>query len=203
MTRIGKMLALTIAATFAISGFCTLSFADGDPAITVAGVEGNTLLREVGEYMWSRPEKGQNIYAGDRLRLRNGELEIDFPQGSMTVFDLGELEIPVELADGYAEPWANDLRLYIGDYAFDMLAGEQSLKIRTLFGEIETNGPAKFSLKITVSGTDLNVFSGSVTVSHRSPASLNPQTVEAGNSAMISKKKIRLSTGRAKALPAS
>ena len=158
--------------------FCAFSIPGfADDGIVIMEVKGNALYREVGDYLWKNPEAGQGIYAGDNLQVRHGEALIDFPQGSVTISETGRIELPVDLVDGFSEPWDNELILLIGNYAIDFTgdAIRPVLKITTAFVEIEVDAMAKITLKNSAKANRLSVIAGTVTVRHRWIHALTPK----------------------------
>lgn len=178
--------------------FAGTAFADSEPEITITDLKGEAFVREAGDYMWRRPEAGQMLFAGDHLQLRSGELRIAFPQATLQVFDRSRLELPVELVDGFAEPWNNDLVLLIGSFEVSHVGSLSvpPLKITTSFGQIVIEGSASFTLRNDPGSSNLNVLSGQVTVRHRWKSDLPPAVVSAGSGLLLTSKGLRPMTDR-------
>lgn len=193
-TIIQVVLALTIVA-FTVTAFA-------DDTISVTELEGSALVREVGEYLWRSPEVGQAVYAGDRIRLRSGEMKMVFPQGSMLMYGNGEVELPVALVNNLVEPWNNDLALFVGSYDFDLSeeVTEQPLHLVTLFGRIVASHAAKFDIRVTPKGTILTVLSGQVRVHHRLLRDVYAKNVKAGDVLRINSEAMRIYKGEAAVL---
>lgn len=163
------------------------AFGQEEPAIEYSMIRGDCLAREVGEYLWRRPNEGQAIYAGDRIRLRNGEARIEFPQFTFRMFEYAEVEVPVQLIDGFAEPWQNDLELFVGSYSFEFNENSKlnPIKLVTMYGDISVETDARFSVEITVDGIEINVLSGSISLKHRNVGSHKQVKVNQSHAAQI------------------
>jgi len=182
----------------------TLAFSStvfADEVIRVTDVKGDALFRELGDYMWSKPEIGQFIFAGDRLRVRFGEAAIEFPQGTLRIIDQGEVELPVQLVDGFAAPWKNDLTLFIGSYEFESNGSEGRLKIQTLFGVIDVGGAARFTIDTNVNGSEIKVLAGNVRIKHRKNRTQSPITLGSGQSLGIGLRGFQLAKGNIGVVP--
>lgn len=163
------------------------AYGSDEPTIEFTVVQGDCLVREVGEYFWRGPEEGQAIYVGDRIRLRNGEVRIDFPQFTFYMFEYAEIEVPVILIDDFAEPWKNDLELFIGSYTFDFRENAVSspIKLITQYGDIMVDNPARFSLEISQQGCEFSVLSGKVDVRLRNSISNKSTIIKTGQTAQM------------------
>jgi hypothetical protein len=161
--------------------------ADADDEMLVFDVQGDALVRELGDYLWRRPANGLALYAGDRLRLRQGEIAVAFPQATLRILDEGEIEVPVELVDGFAEDWENDVELLNGSYTIDLndLNKERPLMILTHSAQVETDGTAQVKMNVTVDGVSVTVLSGQVTIRHRITGAI--KNASAGMNANISR----------------
>ena len=135
-----------------------------DEIFNVGNVRGDALVRPAGEYFWRYPAEGQAIEAGDRVRLRTGHIDVHFPQGLLRMDGPGEMEIPVDLADGIAEPWKNDIQLYIGQYNLEF-RGERLLKVKTLFAEVLST-QAEVRIDQQLDKVVISVISGNIVVCH-------------------------------------
>lgn len=160
-----RKIIITMATTVIfLFGFYALAFAQN--SIEITQVQGDSLVRELGDYMWKNPNKGTELYAGDRMRVRGGELAVLFPQAEIRILDEGEMEIPVEVVDGYAGMWENDLDVYIGTYEIrfrEQRAGLE-LTLDTPFADITADDNSVFNLDITASGMTVEVLFGKVTI---------------------------------------
>jgi len=187
-----KNILFTVLALFILFPAAGAGALDKD-SISVSSVEGDALIRELGDYFWCRPRVGKLLDAGDRVRLRRGEFQMALPHGTLAIYDEGELELPARLVDGFAEPWANDIRLYIGDYGFDLNVGADGrpLRLITLFGEIEAQEKARFTVRITPRGSEIFVQSGRLTVRHRLAKGKPFVTLAEGDAARVSMRGIR------------
>jgi len=165
-----------------------------DESFTISQVRGAALVREVGDYMWRRPSSGDNLYAGDRLRVRRGELILLLPQSMLKVVNEGEVEISVELSDGFCRPWDNDIELFIGSYVFKMNRQKVSkeLRLHTPYSEIEASDDAIFEMEVTAKGSKINVISGKVFIKHYRDINADETVIEAGNRAQIGASRIFL-----------
>ena len=161
--------------------------------IVIADHTGDALFRELGDYLWHRPQVGQTIFAGDRLRVRDGDTQIKFPQADLSILGQGEVELPVEIVGGYAEPWRNDLRLFIGEYEIDSRRSmsKKTLTILTLFGQLEVRPGAIFTVTVTHLGSQIFVETGSIMIRHRIHKSLRIAEVTQGQSVHFSLKGFR------------
>jgi len=164
-----------------------------DESFNVGLVEGNAKLRPIGDYLWRTPSRGQSLDAGDRLRVRNGRLEVLFPQGLVRMEETGEMEIPVDLTEGIPEPWADDVMLYIGEYTLQH-RGERSWKIKTLFAEIEPQSTTtEFQIRQTQEGMEIQILSGSIAIQPLRKTLIAPLTAKSGQTAFITGRDVRLS----------
>ncbi|MCZ7586195.1 MAG: hypothetical protein M5R36_24335 [Deltaproteobacteria bacterium] len=104
----------------------------------------------------------------------------------------GEFELPMVLVDGLAKPWANDLRLFIGEYAYLGSPNAQGpgLEIRTHYANIAFSPDADVRFSITGEGSLLTVNAGQITITH--DAQPAPVGVPAGNRVRITGSGIRL-----------
>lgn len=200
MVTSNKIIFIILTFSLLVPMFATTAI--GDESFTISEVQGDSLFREAGDYMWRRPSGGDVMYAGDRLRVRNGELTLILPQSTMTVINEGEVQIPVELIDGLPEPWDNDIEMYIGSYTFQMVEQKEGreLKLVTPCGEIEASDDARFNLEVTVKGSTITVLAGKVFIKHRRQNPEDEVIVEAGNIAQIAPDSISLKDAGAVAM---
>lgn len=172
--------------TLALAGFLVFALASWSFAgetFHVQNVQGDAIVRPAGEYMWRTPAEGQEIDVGDRIRVRNGSVDIRLPLGVVSMNGPGEMEIPAEVVNGLAEPWREDVRLFIGEYAI-RIRGGPSLVLRTLFADI-SGSKAEILLNQTQNSIHLKVLTGEVHVNHRRGGSLPTEVVAAGQDLII------------------
>ena len=192
-----QILSLTAICIFVVLS----SVAIADDFFVLTDMKGDVLIREAGEHIWQRPMEGQFVYAGDRFKLRSGEIQVEFPQATLHIFDKGEVLIPGENPEEQASNWRKDLQLFIGSYGVDLhgdgrIFGERisprdcRITLITLFGRIEAKGHAKVHVNTTLHGSKVDVLEGKVTIYHRWEDSVVPRTLVAGQTAEVSLKDI-------------
>jgi hypothetical protein len=159
-----------------------------DDSFPVSNVQGDANFRAAGEYFWRHPAEGQSLDVGDRVRVRNGAINVKFPQGLLRMEGPGEMEIRAELIDGIPEPWRNEIDLFVGLYTIHV-QGDRLLRAKAIFTDIESCD-ATVIVRQTPKATEIEVFSGSVVIRH-TRMEQQPITVKAGQAARADSKGIR------------
>jgi hypothetical protein len=185
--------AIALSILLSLAVLAPASAAPTSEAMAVQQAEGDAIIRPIGEYMWRRTRSGDELGAGDRVRVRGGLVRVDLPVASLTVRNEGEFELGAQLTDqGALLPWNHDLRLYIGSYEMEVASQSHAsgLLATTLFGEIVSTN-AVMSIEETAQGTRVTVVSGAAEIRHRY-VSTRPIAAKAGDCVAITSKSLRL-----------
>lgn len=181
---------LSLAALLAAS---TFAHAQDDDRLAIESATGQTIVRPVGDYLWKTARGGLVLGAGDRVRVRSGEAQIELPQADLTVIGDGEFEILCSLVGGVLQPWTNDVQLYIGTYelAFHESSSRPGLTAYTLFAEMASTD-ARVEIVESAEGTRVTVREGTVRIRHRNESGTSPKVLRAGETAWFGSRNLRV-----------
>ncbi|MCL4233265.1 MAG: hypothetical protein KJ042_01970 [Deltaproteobacteria bacterium] len=182
---------LVLAALIAVPPFAVAQGDDDRLAIETA--TGQTIVRPVGDYLWKPARDGLVLGAGDRVRVRSGDAQVELPQADLLVMGDGEFEILCSLVGGVLQPWTNDIQLYIGSYelTFRDNASRPGLTAYTLFAEMASSD-ARVDVLETAKGTRVTVREGAIRIRHRNESGAVPKVLREGETAWFGSRDIRV-----------
>ncbi len=169
------------------------AFAQDDDRLAIASATGQTIVRPVGDYLWKPARDGLVLGAGDRVRVRSGDAQVELPQADLLVMGDGEFEILCSLADGVLQPWTNDIQLYIGAYDLTFRDNDSrpGLTVYTLFAEMAST-EARVEVTETAKGTRVTVKEGAIRIRHRNESGTSPKVLRAGETAWFGSRDLRV-----------
>ncbi|MCC6159018.1 MAG: hypothetical protein IT350_13295 [Deltaproteobacteria bacterium] len=171
----------------------TFASAQDDDRMAIATATGQTIVRPVGDYLWKPARNGLVLGAGDRVRVRSGDAQIEMPQADLAVMGDGEFEILCTLVGGVLQPWTNDIQLYIGRYelTFHENSSRPGLTAYTLFAEMAST-EARVEIEEFAQGTRVTVREGAVRIRHRNESGTSPKVLRAGETAWFGSRNLRV-----------